>query len=516
MKKILPILLILISVSSLHAQKFGYENKLKNDSVTDEQKTKLLELITSNCLFNGNMQYLVQEKDITPLADDYVVKAATMQDLIDYDLERLSKALTKLDSVSIYMSLKSVYLSTLNFEEAGKSLQYVYNSLDQLLNDTDLDSASMAEVYRMAGNYMFDYGQDPSASFPYFTQAILLDPTDTASYIFIMLVYSQYGAYDQADSIAFALEQKFPGAFSPFIIHTQSVASRMYVENAESLDALLDSCLSDIADLSYLDPLKNSGTGTREELIYHLLLENMILLKYNVVLGSEDKADILDCDRLILDDIRRVCRTHDSEKSGIPKYTTLNALAWTYALDQEYDSCIFYLDKALIEVKKLDAGFATVTHNIMSSIMAFTFMNGDTFGAVKRLEDKFSMNDSIGYLLPDLALVSRLYAMTGDYRNSHKYADAVLNYNPQFYPAWRIKAYADYLAGKPDSVFIYMKKAVEISSMDFETYLMYGLLYLLQDNPVLAYTYLEGAWYIDPESEILDDVMQELYVKKEE
>jgi len=515
MRNFFLLLLLLCTFSASYAQNFGYENKLKTETLSNDQKKMILDVIVSNCLFNGDVQFLVHEKDITPLAENYKVKAFTMQDLIDYDLERLSNAKTTLDSVRIYMTLKSTYLSSLEFDKAGKCLQFVYGSLDHLLNDSNLDSVRMSEVYRMAGNYMFEYSQEKSSSYPYFTQSILYNPSDTASYIFIMLLYAQYGAYDQADSIAFALEKRFPDSYSSFIIHTQSVASRMYVEHADSVKDLMYYCLTKLADLSYLDPLKNAGVGSREELLYYLMLENLILLKYYTVIG-EGEANILECDRAVLNDIRRVCLTHDHEKSRVPEYTTFNAVAWTYILDEKYDSALFYLEKALTEVKKLDAGYSTVTHNIMSSIMAFTFMSGDTIGAVKKLEDKLAMKDTIGYLLPDLALISRLYAMTGDCQNSHKYADAVLNYNPQFFPAWRIKAYADYLAGKQDSVFIFMDKAVALQNMNFENYLMYGLLYLLMDNPAQAYRYLEGAWYVDPESEILNDVMQELYIKKEE
>ncbi|PLW95130.1 MAG: hypothetical protein C0592_00750 [Marinilabiliales bacterium] len=499
-----------------NAQDFGYENKLKNDAVTVDQKKELLTLIVSNCLYNGDMQFLVQEKDLQPLAENYTVEAKSMQDLVDHYMQDLAEAETKYDSVEIYQGLKGVYLSMLKFDEAQNTLQFIYNSLDVLLNDTELDSVELAGVYRMAGNYMYEYGQDKASSYPYFTQAIMFDPTDTSSYIFIMLLYTQFGGFDQADSIAQALEQKFPDAFSPYILHTQSVASRMYMENADSVDNLITKCLTDLADLSYLDHLKDAGKGSRQELLYYLMLENMVLLKYYSVLGSDETAEILDCDMNILKDIRRVCLTHDHESTRVPKYTTLNAVAWTYAIDHEFDSSLFYLNKALVEVKKLDAGYSTVTHNIMSSIMAFTFLQGDTLGALKKLEDKLAYSDTIGYLLTDIALLSRLYAMTGDFQNSHKYADFVLNYNPNFYPAWRIKAYADFEAGQPDSVFTYMDKAMQIGKQDFETYLMYGLLYLMQDKPVLAYTYLEAAWYVDPESSILEDVMSELYVRKEE
>lgn len=514
MKQLIYLITLILLVSTAQAQKFGYQNKLINEKVNPEQKSLLVDLIESNCLFNGDMQFLVHENDLEPLPKDYVAEDKSMQDMINHQLKELAEAKTPLDSVSIYLSLKGAYLNMLMFNEAQECLQYSYKTLDLLLNDTELDSTDLADVYRMAGSYMMEYGQDPSSSYPYFTQAILLDPSDTASYVFIMLLYTQYGEFDQADSIAFALEQEFPEALSPYILHTQSVVSRMYVENSENPDALFTTCINDLADLSYLNGLKSYGKGTRQELLYYLLLENTILLKYYLVMGADGEADILDCDRKYLEEIKQAARNHDHEKSRVPKYTTLNAIAWTFALDHEFDSCVYYLDKALVEVRKLDASFTTVTHNILSSKMAFTFLSGDTLGAISVLEYKLSLKDTIGYLLSDIALLSRLYAMTGNYEKSHEYADALLNYNPNFFPAYRIKAYADYMAGKPDSVFTYMDKAAEIAKQNFETYLMYGLLYLLKDKPELAYTYFEAAWYIDPTSSILDDVMLELYMKK--
>lgn len=516
MKELLVVLVLAIFAFSVNAQKFGYENVLKNDFVTGEQKSELRELIEIYCLFNGDMQFLVNENDLKPLAEDYVVKAYTIQELIDHRLHELSEAKTTLDSVEIYMGLESLYQSILNFEDARNSQQFVYDKLNLLLNNTELDSNEMAAVYRNAGIYMFDYGQDPSASYPYFTQAILYNPADTTSYVFIMMLYIQYGGYEQADSIGYALEQKFPDAFSPYILHTQSVVSMMYTENADSIEKLVKYCLTDMVDLSYLEHLKNSGKGSREELLYYLLLENLVLMKYYSVLGSDDKPDILSCDMKLLDDIRTACRSFDHKKTRVPQYTTLNAIAWTYAINHEFDSSLYYLNLALDEVKKLDAGYATVTHNIMSNIMAFTFLSGDTLGALHRLEDKLAYSDTIGILIPDLALISRLYAMIDDFENSHKYADLILGYDPSFFPAWRIKAYADYKAGERDSVFTYMDHAMQIDKQNFETYLMYGLLYLLEDKPALAYKYLEAAWYLNPDSEILDNLMRELYVKREE
>ncbi|MBN2728971.1 MAG: hypothetical protein JXR53_07075 [Bacteroidales bacterium] len=514
MKRLFQFFALILVFSVAQAQEFGYTNKLKSESLSQKQRVELTDLIVSNCLFNGDLQFLVQENDLKTLPEDYEVKANNMRELIDYNNNRLKSAKTKLDSVNIYLSLKGVYLNMLMFNEARQSLQYIYASLDNLMNDTKLDSTDKAEVYRLAGSYMMEYSQDPSSSYPYFAQAIIFDNTDTASYIFIMLLYTQYGAFDQADSIANAVEQRFPGAISPYILHTQSAASRMFVEYANTDEAMLNMCLDSIADLAYLEPLKNSASESKENLLYHMLLENMILLKYYSVIGSDEKADILDCDRKYLNNIRNTCRTHNNSKSRIPEYTTLNALAWTFALDQQYDSCLLYLNQALDNVRTLDASYASVTHNILSSIMAFTFLKGDSLGALSVLEKKLALGDTIGYMLTDMALISRMYAMTGDYVNANKYSDAVLSYNPSFFPVYRIKAYSFYLDNQKDSAFASMDIAVELAEQNFETYLMYGILHLLEGNEAVAYTYLEAAWYIDPSSTILEDLMQELYIKK--
>ena len=514
MKKILLLLTVLIFALQVSAQEFVYQNKLKNDKLSEKQKNELQNLAITNCLYNGELQFQVQENDVRPLSEDYSVKAYTILELIDYHKEKLVNA-SSLDSISIYLALKSAYINILQWEEAGASRDKVYTMLDRLMKEEGQDSSKQADIIRMAGSYMLEYGKEPADAFPYFTQAIMLDPSDTASYIFVMLIYTKYGAFDEADSVANVLRATFPSAISPYILQTNTLASRMFVENMDEDSVFLTRCLDDLVDISYLSFLKNSKKNTSENLLYYLLMENVLLLKYYSLIGEDTDTEILDCDMDYIKAIRNECKNHDYSVSKIPEYTSLNALAWTYSIEHKFDSSLYYLSKAYDAARTLDVGYSDVVHNIMNSMMAFTFLNGDTVAALKILEKKIDLKDSIGIRLTDYVLMGRLFIMIGDNENAHKYAALALEYNPSFAAAFRVHAYADFKKGETEKAFEYMKSATEVDNKNFETYLLTGLMYMLDGNSDIAYTYFEAAYYLDPSSVVLDDLMNELYLKNE-
>ncbi len=507
MKTFLTILVLVASTVSSIAQSFNYSDSLKIE-VNGSERNDLQQIIEQNLLFNGNLNFIVNEGDMKPF-DKSEKPIFTIKESISKYNEDL-KAASTIDSADNYMQLSKLYEQSNNSEDAMKMMQMAFNILQRLLAVENPSS----EVLRLAGMFTMQSNPDQSAAFRFFNQAYYTDKNDSASLQFMITIYNNYGLLHESDSLLQIAFTEFPEMFAPYLFKTNNLAINMYLDYLEKPEIFTTKCLDEIADVQYLTTLRTENKSQKNVVLSYLMSEMLLLMKYQSNIAGDTFVEIIPCDKLLLDEMKIAFKKYHSQSDLFPQYTTSNAIGWTFAIEQKYDSSLFYLNRAFTEIKPLGIGYNSSRRDISNAIMAIKYLSKDSIGSIATMKSIIAAHDTIGYSNNDYLMLSVLNLRTG---NNMGASDAIKNLvalkNPPT-ASLRIKSYLYWTDKNNTEAIAWSDKAIEAEKQEISNYIFRGVLHLMNNEPKKALQFLEAAWYIDKTDSELNQILERYFVAK--
>lgn len=504
MKRIV-FLLFIISLSTAQAQKFSW-SMIPAVTVNDSLKKVICKLALDNTTYLGNINFLVNEKDVRPAPKLLPTSPRSMEAYI-YTLK--TKLKNNPDSASIYLSLATAYQSIYRFDEASKCYGLAESNIERRLRK----NAEDATAWRQKGIVALQLKGDLVGAEINFDKALSFNPYDTTARIFKVLIFSSQNKLDSASAFCKRTMRDMPNSLSAYLLYTNVMAA-MVMSDSSKLGKETTLCMDQYFDLAYLDILANQSPSDESAILMsHLLRINLLLFKYRDRLVSEDTIVTVPCD---VDEVRAHKAYFISSAlvaNQIPRYTLYNALGWVYLLEANHDSALIAFDKALLDKKNYDPSFADVFRNIYNNKIATYLLKNDTLGSERCLKQKIEQQESIGFEATDYVLLGKFKIYAAYYSGAIEHCSRALSHDPYLTSAYRTMAVASLFMKKTDEASQYAEAAIKISKTEAETQILLGLIYLYKGMSAFAYSYFQEAWSLDPGNESITEIMDIFYKK---
>lgn len=475
-------------------------------TVNDSLKKVICKLALDNTTYLGNINFLVNEKDVRPVAKLLPTTPRTMESYI-YTLK--TKLKNNSDSASVYLSLATAYQSIYRFEDASKCYGLAESNIERRLRKNPED----ATAWRQKGVVALQLKGDMLGAEINFDKALSFNPYDTTARIFKILIFSSQNKLDSAAAFCQRTMRDMPGSLSAFLLYTNVMAAAVMNDTSRVGEESVF-CMDQYFQLDYLNVLANQPTNNESAvLMSHLLRLNLLLFKYRDRLVAEDTVVTLTCDA---DEVRAhkayFIRTAQLANQ-MPRYTVYNALGWVYLLEAKHDSAIYAFDQALLDKKNYDPSFADVFRNIYNNKIATYLLKNDTLGSERCLKQKIEQQESIGFEASDYVLLGKFKIYAGYYSGAIEHCSRALAHDPYLTSAYRTMAVAALFMKKIDEATQYADAAMKINKDEAETQILLGLIYLYKGMSAFAYSYFQEAWSIDPGNKSIIEIMDIFYKK---
>lgn len=460
-----------------------------------------------NFLFNGNLNFVINERDLS--LEDYNPDSAhqTIAEGIEMAKAKLA-SVNKADSADLYLKLYQLYQAAGNMDEATKQVMRSHELMLEMLQDTPVS----ADIVKQAGFFTMQTNPDQSQAFPYFAEAWRMNPKDSTSLLLMITIYFNYGLYQESDSLINIAHREFPGSFGPLMIQTQIESMNLYLKYLNDPQSVMSKCLHEVADLGKINDLRKSGSSERNTVLSYMLEELILIMKYQLNMSGDTLIPLLPCDRKALTEMRKIYHSIHDGVNLVPDFTTSHALGWTYALEQKFDSAIYFLNRAANEVRPLGGSYLSNRVNISNSLMAMTYLSGDTTGAIQQMKNMIAAHDTTGISGNDYLMLATLQLKARQYEASTASAVKALDFYADKSASLRIQSLCAFYSGKKTEAFNYLNQAVSVGKTEFNNYMLSGLVYLMDNNHKEAFRYLEAAWYIDAQDPDLINILN-IYFK---